>query len=119
MHRVKDWRKRAVVEGLAEANLAASVTDVIQPSHGQTRINRLRVHDGCNTVSIRRDMIRQSCSRPHRPNIKTAGMVSRVRLQTLFLVIFRRHCGGDRLTTPSGTTHRRSASSSARRAGAA
>jgi hypothetical protein len=85
MHRVKSWRKRAVVDGLAGANLAASVTDVIQPSNGQTRINRLRVHDGCITVSTSRDVIRQWCSQSHRLNIKTAGMVSRVRLQTFFL----------------------------------
>jgi hypothetical protein len=85
IHRIKDWRKRAVVEGLAGANLAASVTDVVQPSHDQTRINRLRVHDGCTRVSTSHDMIRQSCSQPHQLNIKMAVVVSRVRLQTFFL----------------------------------
>jgi Orsellinic acid/F9775 biosynthesis cluster protein D len=91
VHRVKGMRKRAVVEGLAGADLAASVAEVVRPSHGQTRVEGLRVHDGwscdvdsCTTVSTSHDAIRQHCSRVHRLNVKAAGMVSRVKLQTLF-----------------------------------
>src|SRR5271155_5673265 len=91
VHRVKGRRKRAVVEGLAGADLAASVAEVVQPPYGQTRVDGLRVHDGwscnvgrCTTVSTSRDAIRQHCSRAHRLNVKAAGVVSRVKLQTLF-----------------------------------
>jgi hypothetical protein len=68
------------------------VTDVVRPLHGQTRIDGLRVHDGwsckvgrCTSVSTNRDVIRQHCGQAHRLKIKAAGMMSRVRLQTLFL----------------------------------
>jgi Orsellinic acid/F9775 biosynthesis cluster protein D len=91
VHRVKGMRKRAVVEGLAGTDLAASVAEVVRPPHGQTRVEGLRVHDGwscdvdsCTTVSTSHDAIRQHCSRVHRLNVKAAGMVSRVKLQTLF-----------------------------------
>ena len=92
VHRVKGRRKRAVVESLAEVDLAASVAEVVQPSHGQTRVDGLRVHDGwscnvgrCTAVSINRDVIGHHCSRVHRLNVKAAGVVSRVKLQTLFV----------------------------------
>jgi hypothetical protein len=92
VHRVKSMRKRAVVEGLAGADLAARVEDVVRPPHGQTRVEGLRVHDGwscnvgsCTTVSTSHDAIRQHCSRVHRLNVKAAGVVSQVKLQTLFV----------------------------------
>jgi len=91
VHRVKGMRKRAVVEGLAGVDLAASVAEVLRPPHGHTRVEGLRLHDGwscnvggCTMVSTSHDAIRQHCSRVHRLNAKAAGVVSRVKLQTLF-----------------------------------
>lgn len=53
----------------------ASVTDVVRPAHGQTRIDGLRIDDSwsctvdrCATLSTNRDVIRRHCSRAHRQN---------------------------------------------------
>jgi hypothetical protein len=72
-------RKRAVVEELAGVNLAGRVAEVVRQRHGQTRSDGQGVYDGwsCN-------LIRQHCSRAHGLDVKAAGMVSSVRLQTLF-----------------------------------
>lgn len=60
---------------LAGTDLVASVMDVVRPSHGQTRIDGLRIHDSwsctvdrCATLSANRDVIRRHCSRTHPQN---------------------------------------------------
>jgi hypothetical protein len=84
VHGVKGRRKRAMVEGLAGADLAARV---VHRPYGQTRMDGLGVHDdwsckvgGCTAVSTNGDVIRQHCSRAHRLKVKAEGMVSRARL---------------------------------------
>jgi hypothetical protein len=79
VHGVKGRQKRAVVEELAGVDIAGRVAEVVRRGHGQTRMDGLGVHDGwsCN-------VIRQHCSRAHRLPVKAGGVVSRVRLQTLF-----------------------------------
>jgi hypothetical protein len=79
VHGVKGQRKRAVVEELAGVDLAGRVAEVVRRGHGQRRMDGLGVHDGwsCN-------VIRLHCRRAHGLKVNAAGVVSRVRLQTLF-----------------------------------
>jgi hypothetical protein len=91
VHGVNGQRKRAVVEELVGVDLAGRVAEVVRQGHGQRGMDGLGVHDGwscnvgrCTAMSINRSVIGQHCRRAHGLKVKAGGVVSRVRLQTLF-----------------------------------
>ena len=91
MHGVKGQWKRAVVEELARVDLAGRMAEVVRRLHGQRRMDGLGVHDGwsckigvCTAVSTKGSAIGQHCRQAHGLQVKTGGVVSGVRLQTVF-----------------------------------